>query len=850
MNGKYGGGSSSPSNSQNASNGKNGSNLIIGGRNGKAPMSAEELAEKKRIVKERLKEKEKRLSRLSIAMGGGRGSARVQQHVDQMTEKLKKMQEMLKQNEAAREKEEQFEERRREEEKRMQRLTSELEKHVEPNSMTKSQKDRRTKNMVSLLREVGGKVTEEALETLEKKEREVDERERKERREKMDVTEKRLKEINNKMRDHARAREEQNVARLQKQLESMEGKLKDMESGKDGDASFDDEDDDKEMRAWEEKMRKLKAEREEEMKKRKLEMEKRVRELQEMVEEKKRKRQELSILRSQQRLQQLEKESLELDKEPIEDDIPAPSPRVHHAANGHGSPAPTRGGGGGGGGGFGGGAPPNAAEFEAWMQKIVEDRLAALDLQTQERKKKSDAEEEDLRKRQAEHDERVKRLENITKVDGIEALALKISQIESIEKSLKEMDAKVNDAIRNGIGRGGGGGGGDSNMSAEELMKEIQAAQAIIFDDKSTEKQVAEANISLEKLMQAYEQTPECRAQKEEKRQAQDKLNKAALEKFRASLKALTQDQLKQRLIDNPELKLIFMETQAILRVHQNDFKMFAIRGLSLEELRGLRGCLPNFRRDQPVQLGWSESIDGKIEEMAANAAKPPPAKPPPAKKPAKKFKPNAGVGGGKGGDIFAEILARKKAAGGGGDDDDAPAAPSAAELAPNVPLAKNAPPPPMMKGPPPPRPPGPPPPPGAGPPPPPPPGSAPTSAPPPPGAKAPPPPPGKAPPPPPPPPSSSGAPTEDEVEAEVDYLVSMVGTGASEGDVVAKCKQLSEKIKVLSNDHKELAPKARFLYMAVKEAVVSRNGTAPEIAHAKQKLVVVVNSFKRALRE
>jgi len=87
-------------------------------------------------------------------------------------------------------------------------------------------------------------------------------------------------------------------------------------------------------------------------------------------------------------------------------------------------------------------------------------------------------------------------------------------------------------------------------------------------------------------------------------------------------------------------------------------------------------------------------------------------------------------------------------------------------------------------------------------------------------------------------------------VKAEVDTLVNMVFSGASEGDVVTKCKVLSEQIKVLAGDHKELAPKARFLIMAIKEAMVSRNGAAAESAHARQKLVVVVNSFKRALAE
>jgi len=410
-------------------------------------------------------------------------------------------------------------------------------------------------------------------------------------------------------------------------------------------------------------------------------------------------------------------------------------------------------------------------------------------------------------------------------------------------------------------------------MSAEELMKEIQEAQRIIFDDKSTEKQIAEANINLEKLMQQYEQTPECRAAKEEKRAANEKLNKAALERVRANLKALSPDQIKQRLTDNPEMKLMLMEPQAILKLHQNDFKMFAIRGLTVDELRALRGCLPTFRRDQSVQLGWVESIESKIEELSANAAAPAPPKPV-SKKPAKKLNMKKAAGGAGSGDIFAQILARGKKSDDGDSGSSAPAAPAT----PNVSLATNAPPPPpLAKGKMPPLPP-----PG------PPPGSVPiaNNAPPPSGLAKPPPPPSPAkqpttaPPPPSPakqtspapPPSKApereeksfigtarasrmlqplqNLPTEDEVKTEVDALVNLVFQGGTESEVVSKCKVVSEQIKVLAGEHKELAPKARFLIMAVKEAMVSRNGTSAEAAHARQKLLVVVNSFKRALAD
>lgn len=49
------------------------------------------------------------------------------------------------------------------------------------------------------------------------------------------------------------------------------------------------------------------------------------------------------------------------------------------------------------------------------------------------------------------------------------------------------------------------------------------------------------------------------------------------------------------------------MDQEAILKMHQNDFKNFTLRQLDLEELRAVRGALPNFRRDQRIQLDWMD---------------------------------------------------------------------------------------------------------------------------------------------------------------------------------------------------------------------------------------------------
>ncbi len=62
--------------------------------------SAEQLDQKKKLVEMRLREKERRLSRLSQAINGNpNANKQVQRDVTQMTEKLKKMQMLLEKNE-------------------------------------------------------------------------------------------------------------------------------------------------------------------------------------------------------------------------------------------------------------------------------------------------------------------------------------------------------------------------------------------------------------------------------------------------------------------------------------------------------------------------------------------------------------------------------------------------------------------------------------------------------------------------------------------------------------------------------------------------------------------------------
>jgi len=163
-------------------------------------------------------------------------------------------------------------------------------------------------------------------------------------------------------------------------------------------------------------------------------------------------------------------------------------------------------------------------------------------------------------------------------------------------------------------------------------------------------------------------------------------LNKEALKKMKQIYNpqnVKTNPELLQKIGENPELRFLFMEPDTILKLHTSDFKAFSLRGLALEELRAIRACMPNFRKDQKVQQDWVDGLDEKIENMSSA----PPAAPKP-NKPAKAIKLPKPKKGAVAGDVFAELLAHKNKLTpvgnrGGGDDDDGPRTPSAPAAAP-----------------------------------------------------------------------------------------------------------------------------------------------------------------------
>jgi len=208
----------------------------------------------------------------------------------------------------------------------------------------------------------------------------------------------------------------------------------------------------------------------------------------------------------------------------------------------------------------------------------------------------------------------------------------------------------------------------------------MEELQKIIFDDKTSDKDREDANIKFEKIFIELQQTSEYKQELEkmndDKRKLNEPLNKEALEKMmkKYSAENLRKDEeLQEKLRTSPELQLIGMDPKLILSKHQNDFAQYFLRGLELDELRGILASLPKFRKDQKKQKEWVDQLESKIEQLAKQPAKAkPPKKNPSLKPPApplpkklqqmKKIQvvqqgPDNEAASG----IFAELLAKRK---------------------------------------------------------------------------------------------------------------------------------------------------------------------------------------------
>lgn len=327
------------------------------------------------------------------------------------------------------------------------------------------------------------------------------------------------------------------------------------------------------------------------------------------------------------------------------------------------------------------------AQMQAALDEGDEDAAAELERQRQEltaaeRDAKLTYRERELKEREA------KVAQLLEKSASLEALAAKMAKLEEMEDVINK--------IKSGAFAVAGGGRPADFRSGAELKKEIEECQRILMEGKATDQEIEAANIRLEKALDAYEKTSEFQqeqaAKRREKEEREAPKNKAALQKMKGiyTLNALkTNPELLDKVRKYPELRLIMMDGESIMKKHENDFKMFVLSGLPMDELRAIRGSLPKFRTDQKVQVQFVDNLDTKIDEMEvsralltfpqSNASKPKPAKKGPTKKLNLRAQPKAGGGAQ---DMLAELMAKRGGGSGGLKKSTGPKKKSMAEAA------------------------------------------------------------------------------------------------------------------------------------------------------------------------
>jgi len=235
-------------------------------------------------------------------------------------------------------------------------------------------------------------------------------------------------------------------------------------------------------------------------------------------------------------------------------------------------------------------------------------------------------------------------------------LVVKLEKLEKLDELLRKVDSRKVST----------GNEEEGQVRAADLKQEIESLQVIIFDpdNKYSEKEREDANIKMEKAIQAYTKTEEYKQevqkQIEERRRVNEPLNKASLEKMVKiyNLENIKNDGvLKDKILKNPELALIGLDSKAILSKHQNDFQQYLLRNLEIDELRAIRASLPKFRNDQKRQIEWVEFLENKIEETAkGNPGLPP--RPPSIR--TVLWRPKTSSIPGSGGDMFSELLKKR----------------------------------------------------------------------------------------------------------------------------------------------------------------------------------------------
>lgn len=207
-----------------------------------------------------------------------------------------------------------------------------------------------------------------------------------------------------------------------------------------------------------------------------------------------------------------------------------------------------------------------------------------------------------------------------------------------------------------------------SGMSYEEIQNKMNEIQKKLFDESIEDKESELLNIAYEKLVTELESTDEYKNEQAAALQQWNNDNKPlnieALQKLRDELNSQSPMKKAATFKRKPELKLLELTHDQILKKHQNDFKSLTAQNLSLEEARALYECLPVFRKDQEVHLQFSQQLKEKIEsEMKRPKKKLPP--PITASINTPKFKPQSKKSdSGSDNDFLAELLRKRKVVG------------------------------------------------------------------------------------------------------------------------------------------------------------------------------------------
>eukprot|EP00123_Amoebidium_parasiticum_P016430 comp23426_c0_seq2/m.38979 comp23426_c0_seq2/g.38979 ORF comp23426_c0_seq2/g.38979 comp23426_c0_seq2/m.38979 type:complete len:947 (-) comp23426_c0_seq2:20-2860(-) len=226
-----------------------------------------------------------------------------------------------------------------------------------------------------------------------------------------------------------------------------------------------------------------------------------------------------------------------------------------------------------------------------------------------------------LSQRLDQSEEAVSSANNKPSVFDFEKVMSKLEQLDKLDSILR----KINKLAERGHG---GFSLDERTKDVSDLEGELEAQLKVIMGGSSSMQQLEVANIMYEKLSLELERHPDYAERKrkmdEEREKREGPINAAALSELRAQFapeRIAESEELRARLRRNPELSLINMDHQAILTRHQNDYRHFVLTGLSGRELRAIYAALPQFRRDQTVQMQFKEHLLRKIQEVEQREA-------------------------------------------------------------------------------------------------------------------------------------------------------------------------------------------------------------------------------------